>query len=507
MNRREYMKNFTLAAGGITLVNQLGQRASAAGGEERPNFLWIFAEDLSPDLGCYGHPLVKTPNIDKLAAEGARYTNAFASAPVCSASRSALMTGMYQTSIGAHQHRTKAGDGLKPLPENVKVLTEYFRAAGYFTCNAGVRDVGGRWTRRGKNDFNFEENDPFDGIDWRQCPQGQPFFAQVQCFEVHRDHRTGRFTRDPGNPINPDEVDLPPDYPDYPITRRDWADYLEYIQVFDKKIGAILKRLEDDGLADNTVVVFFGDHGRAHARGKQFLYDGGIHVPLTIRWPGHIKPGTVIDDLVSLIDVGPTCLRLAGIERPGHMEGRDTLGPDATKREYIVAARDRCDETYDRIRCVRTKRFKYIRNFFPNRPYMQFNSYRRCNYPVWTLLEILYVMGKLTPEQAQFAGPSRPAEELYDLRIDPHEVYNLAGDPKYKTDLEKLRGQLDTWIQTTGDQGENAEDQQFTAARFLERQAPRWNEWMNRRGLSPGITPMDYLKYWEKELGVAPTFG
>lgn len=238
-----------------------------------------------------------------------------------------------------------------------------------------MKQVQGKWTRKDKNDFNFIVNNPFDGTDWRQCKAGQPFFAQAQCFEVLRDHRTGRFTRDPENPIEPDKVKLPPYYPDYPITRRDWADYLEYIQIFDKKLGGILNRLEDNRLADNTVVVFFGDHGRAHARDKQFLYEGGIHVPLIIRWPGHIKPGTVVDDLVSLIDLGPTCLKLAGIEPPSHMEGQDFMGSDATKRQYIVAARDRCDETYDRIRCVRTKRLKYIRNFFPNCPYMQFNSF------------------------------------------------------------------------------------------------------------------------------------
>jgi len=506
MNRRHFLRNCAFTAEGIALSGQLSHLAYAAGKAERPNILWIIAEDLSPDLGCYGNRIVKTPNIDKLAAEGARYTRAFATAPVCSASRSAIMTGMYQTTIGVHQHRTKELDGLKPLPGNVKVLTDYFRAGGYFTCNASVRRVQGNWTRKGKNDFNFIAPNPFDGTDWRQCKEGQPFFAQTQCFEVHRDHRTGLFTRDAENPIDPDKVELPPYYPDYPITRRDWADYLEYIQIFDRKLGEILKRLEDDGLADNTIVVFFGDHGRAHARDKQFLYEGGIHVPLIIRWPGHIEPGTVVDDLVSLIDLGPTCLKLAGLEPPSHMEGRDFMGPDANKRQYIVAARDRCDETYDRIRCIRTNRFKYIRNFFPNRPYMQFNSYRKCNYPVWTLIEILHVMGKLTPEQAQFAGPSRPAEELYDLLNDPHEVRNLAGDPKYQTDLERLRATLDKWIKATGDKGEISEDQQLTAKRFMDRQSPVWARWMNMRGLSPDIAPMDYLKYWEKELGVAPTF-
>ena len=193
---------------------------------ERPNVLWIIAEDLSPDLGCWGNRLVKTPNIDRLAAEGLRCSRAYATSPVCSPVRSAFNTGMYQTSIGAHHHRTKEADGVQPLPHGVRLISEYFRDAGYFTSNANVRDVEGEWTEPGKLDFNFIVERPFDGTDWRQRKPGQPFFAQVQCFEVHRDHRTGRFARDPENPINPDAVDLPPYYPDYPLIRRDWADYL-----------------------------------------------------------------------------------------------------------------------------------------------------------------------------------------------------------------------------------------------------------------------------------------
>jgi uncharacterized sulfatase len=468
----------------------------------RPNILWIVAEDLCPDVGCYGHPLVKTPNIDALARQGVRFSQAFATAPVCSPARSAFNTGMYQTSIGAHHHRTKQADGVKPLPADVRLLSQHLRETGYFTSNANVRTVEADWTEVGKTDFNFTVERAFDGTDWRQRKSDQPFFAQAQCFEVHRNHQTGRFTSDPDNPIDPGKIQLPPYYPDYPLIRRDWGEYLEYIQVLDRKVGAILKRLEQDGLAENTVVFFFGDQGRAHARCKQFLYDGGLQVPFIMRWPSVSAPGTVDDQLVSLIDIVPTCMRMAGVEPPVAMQGRDVLASGGTGRQVVFAARDRCDETYDRIRCVRSRRFKYIRNYFPNRPYMQYNAYRRCGYPVWTLIEVLHTLGKLTPAQEQFAGAERPAEELYDLENDPSEVRNLATDPLFEKELARLRSTLDEWIAETGDQGETSEDQQYTARRFKDRQSPVWDDWMKLRGLSTAITPIDYLRYWEGEFGV-----
>jgi uncharacterized sulfatase len=490
MNRRDFMKRCALGAGGVLLSGGLRRFARAAGDSERPNVLWLIAEDFCPDLGCYGTPLVQTPNLDRLAAEGARFTNAFTTAPVCSASRSGFMTGMYQTSIGAHQHRTP---NRKPLPANVKVITDYFRAAGYFTSNC----AGGNWKRPGKTDFNFQATKPFDGTDWRQRKGGQPFYSQVNFGETHR-----TFVRDPECPIALDKVELPPYYPDHPITRRDWANYLECAQVLDRKVGAVLKRLEDDGLAGNTIVFFFGDNGRPHVRGKQFLYEGGIHVPLLVRWPGHVEPGTVVDDLVSAIDFGPTCMHLVGINPPGSMQGRVFLGPGASKREYVFAARDRCDETYDRIRCVRTRQFKHIRNFFPNFPYTQPNLYKQRQYPVLTLMQVLYAQGKLTPEQARFMAPYRPAEELYDLRNDPHEVHNVVNDPKCQAVLRELRAALNRWIEETGDQGEIPEDPRIAAEQFLTRHLPGTENAMRQRGLSPGFSPTEYLECWKRELGL-----
>jgi uncharacterized sulfatase len=488
MKRRQFLKKFALGAGGILATNKLTDIAHAAE-KERPNILWLIAEDLSPDLGCYGEQLVRTPNIDNLAREGARYTNTCVTGPVCSATRSAFMTAMHQTSIDCHNHRSHRYDGYR-LPEPVKVITEYFRRAGYFTSNC----AGLNFDKAGKTDFNFTADAPFNGTDWRQRKVGQPFYSQVNFSPTHRP-----FKRDPDNPIDWRKVNLPPYYPDHPLTRRDWADYLEYIQVLDKQVGQALKRLEEDGLTDNTIIFFFGDHGRPHVRDKQFLYEGGICVPLIIRWPGNIKPGTVADDLVSAIDFGPTCMALAGIDVPAYMQGQVFIGPDAKKRQYLFSARDRCDGTVDRIRCVRTKQFKYIRNFYPNRPYKQFNLYKKHEYPVWSLLDVLFIEGKLTPQQQLFMACVRPEEELYDLHSDPYEVNNLAEQAQHQETLKDLRAVLDKWIKDTGDLGGIAEDPAIGVKAF-EDVYEYYKPQLIERGLTVNSSPTEYVKFWEKHL-------
>ncbi|MGB2823856.1 MAG: sulfatase/phosphatase domain-containing protein, partial [Phycisphaerae bacterium] len=245
----------------------------------------------------------------------------------------------------------------------------------------------------------------------------------------------------------------------------------------DQKIGQYLKRLDEDGLADSTIVFYFGDHGRAHVRGKQWLYDGGIHIPFVVRWPGHIKPGTVTDELVSAIDFAPTCLKLAGAEPPKHMEGRVFLGPDRSKpREHIIAARDRCDETVDRIRCVRDKQYKYIRNFMPERPYTQKNAYKERAYPMLKVMKDLHAEGKLTPVQQLFMAERRPEEELYDIQADPWEVKDLAASPGHQDVLKKMRGILEAWIKETGDKGqfpEKPEPRQPAQGKRRERKAAK----------------------------------
>lgn len=453
----------------------------------QPNVLWIYGEDLSPDLGCYDTPAVQTPNIDHLAGEGTRFSNAFVTCPVCSPSRSALITGTYQTHFDAHNHRSNRE---KPLRDDMKLITDCFREAGYFTCNS----PGPPYNRRGKTDFNFQREQPFDGIDWSERAEGQPFYAQINIPDTHR-----VFKPDPGRPINPDDVELPPYYPEHPLIRKDWALYLESIQILDKKVGEILKRLDDEGLSDNTIVFFMSDHGRAHIRCKQFLYDGGIHIPLIVRWPGNVEAGTVSEALVSGVDLTPTTLSLTGIDIPSYVQGQIFLGSEATSRDAIFAARDRCDGTDDRIRCIRTHQYKLIRNYYPELPYMQFNGYKKLQYPPWTLIRILAEKGELSEAQQHFLQETRPAEELYDLRTDPHEVNNLADDKQYDAVRNDLNRKLDAWIDATGDMGETPESDEVTTY-WDENMAEKYSENMEKRGLSPDISDVDYLAWWKDKL-------
>ena len=453
----------------------------------QPNVLWIYGEDLSPDLACYGTPAVQTPNIDRLAGEGTLFSNAFVTCPVCSPSRSALITGTYQTHFDAHNHRSNRE---KPLRDDMKLITDCFREAGYFTCNS----PGPPYNRRGKTDFNFQREQPFDGIDWSERAEGQPFYAQINIPDTHR-----VFKPDPERPIDPDDVQLPPYYPDHPLTRKDWALYLESIQILDKKVGEILKRLDDEGLSENTIVFFMSDHGRAHIRCKQFLYDGGIHIPLIVRWPGNVEAGIISDELVSGVDFTPTTLSLTGIDIPNYMQGQIFLGSEATSRDAIFAARDRCDGTDDRIRCIRTHQYKLIRNYHPELPYMQFNAYKKLQYPLWTLIRVLSEKGELPEAQQHFLQQTRPAVELYDLQTDPHEVNNLADDKQYDAVRNDLSAKLDAWIKATGDMGETPESDEVTAY-WDENMAENYSDNMEKRGLSPDISDADYVAWWEQKL-------
>ena len=490
-DRRAFLRAGAGAAAGAFFSGCAAAGGLGRGKGKRPNILWITSEDTCPDMACYGGKPVETPNLDRLASEGIRFTRAYSTAPVCSPSRSAFMTGMYQTSIGAHNHRSHRRDGYTLSPP-VEVVTEYFRRAGYFTANVRTAAPGVRGS--GKTDFNFHVKKPFDGTDWNQRKKGQPFFAHLN---LHYTHRT--FRRDPLRPIDPRKVEIPPYYPDDPLTRRDWTDYLESIQLLDRQIGKILERLKKEGLEENTVVFYFGDHGRPHVRGKQWLYEGGIHVPLMVRWPGRLPAGKVSDALVSMVDFAPTSLALAGIEPPRHMQGVVFLGEKAVSRKFVFAARDRCDETVDRIRCVLDGRWKYIRNFMPDLPYTQFNAYKEGFYPVLPLLEVLHEQGKLTPAQELFMVSRKPEEELYDLEKDPSEIHNLAGDPAHAEKLGRYRGILERWIASTNDRGRIPEDPEVLAYwRQVARRRFRVN--MKRRGLPPDGPARARLAWWRRKL-------
>lgn len=419
----------------------------------RPNILWLIAEDFGPHLGCYGAKQVWTPNLDKLAAAGARYTRFFTTAPVCSPSRSAFMTGMYQTTIGAHNHRSHRDDGYS-LPEGVRVLTDWFRDAGYFTANVRVLPESCGFRGTGKTDWNFAyQGQAFDSDRWSDLKGRRPFFAQINFQETHRAFHAPKRA-------DPAQAELPPWTPDHPAAREDWAKYLDSATELDRKIGLVLQQLEADGLADNTVIVFFGDNGQSHVRGKQFCYDSGLRVPLIIRWPKDFpaprgfRPRTADDRLLAAIDLAPTMLALAGAPKPAKMQGEIFLGDHAVPaRQYVFGARDRCDETVFRFRTVREARYRYIRNFTPDRPFLQPNAYKERSYPVWNLLKELHAAGKLTPAQAALCAPTMPEEELYDLETDPHEINNLAQSPSHQEVRRRLRTALEKWIEESNDQG------------------------------------------------------
>ncbi len=420
----------------------------------RPNILWIIAEDIGPDLGCYGKPDACTPQLDCLASQGRLFRHAYSTSSICSPSRSALMTGMYQTAIGAHHHRSHRDDGYQ-LPAGVKLITQRLRDAGYFTANVVKFPAGVGFSGAGKTDWNFQPPaKPFDSDKWEELRKHQPFFAQVNLHETHRIYKKAGT-----NPTDPAKVTLPPYLPDHPVAREDWALYFDSMHALDEKVGAVLKLLETEGLSSNTIVFFFGDNGRECFRGKYFAYEQGCQVPLMVRWPARLPAGSVSDDLVSLIDVTATTLALAGVPVPAEMHGQAFLGPAAKRREYLFTALDRAGTKMDRVRTVRDARYKYIRNFFPDQPYLPpAMPYADETNPNFNLMRRLDSEGRLNAVQMKFMARSRPAEELYDLQTDPFELANLAGLPESKPVLERLRATVENWIVNTGDQGRSPED-------------------------------------------------
>jgi len=416
----------------------------------RPNILWIIAEDASPDIGCYGETVIMTPNLDRFSREGIRFTSCFSTAPVCSPSRSAIIAGMYQTTFGSHNHRSctdedKSGGSPEyfnsyKVPDSLKLIPELFTHAGYYVVN-GTLDY------RPKQDYNFlPPTNLYAGDDWKGRAPGQPFFAQIHLKggkdrSVKVEHST-----------DPAKVKLPPYYPDVPQLRQDWAEYLNSWVNTDREVGRILDRLDEEGLSDSTAVFFVTDHGISHLRGKQFLYDEGIHVPLLVRLPDKCSAGVVRSDLVNLFDIGPTSLELAGIPIPRYIQARPILAKDYQPRTQVFAARDRCDETVDLMRCVRTERWKYIRNFMSYVSHMQPNQYKDLK-DITRTMRKLDAEGKLDRLQHRIFAPTRPVEELYDLKNDPYETNNLAGQPDTQNVLQQLRGTLYRWMEDTRDVG------------------------------------------------------
>ena len=422
----------------------------------RPNILWILGDDLGVELGCYGFPLVHTPNMDRLAAEGVRFTQAHTTAPVCSASRSAFNVGLYQTTTDTHHHRSHRRTPY-PLTGGARLVTDRLRERGYFTAN--VLDIAPGVRGTGKTDFNFEAKQPFDGTHWNQRRPGQPFYAQVNFQAPHKGPAFTAARKQTGL-VDPAKVPLAPYWPDHPVVRDEVANYLDAVNLLDTQVGVLLEALGREGLLDSTVVFLFGDNGRCLIRGKQWLYQPGTNVPLLVRWPGELPKGVVREDPVSILDVTASTLAFASVPLPPVFHGRPLFG--GRPRDHVITARDRCDMTVDRIRCVRGRRYSYIRNFMPERPHTQFNEYIQKQYPTLGVLKDLHEKGRLTAAQALFMQPRKPEVEFYDRAIDPYEIDNLAGSPEHRKPVAEYAGMLERWVAETKDRGGEPETEPWS---------------------------------------------
>jgi uncharacterized sulfatase len=436
--------------------------------DPRLNIVWIVGEDLGPELGCYGDANALTPNLDRLAREGVRFTRAFTHAPVCAPSRSGLATGRYPTSVGTHHMRSTL---LKPPP----MFTDFLRSTGYLIC----------WPTRtpfGKTDFNFAvPPKAFDVVtDWtRAVPRDRPFFGFFNIETSHESQIRAPAPRQAQNLVSlspaerrdPKKMRVPAYHPDTPVVRRDLANYYDLVTAVDHKVEQVLKAVDDAGVADRTIVFFTGDHGRGLPRSKRWVYDSGTHVPLLVRWPGKIAAGSVRDDLVCFLDLSATALAVAGVDVPREFQGRVILGPKSQPAPtYVFAARDRMDETYDRIRAVRGERFHYIRNFHPELPYSQPITYAE-EMPTLKEWRRLHAEGNLSPVQDAFFAPTKPPEELYDTEADPDEVRNLVNESRYRNTVEEYRDALDRWMKATGDLGAVPEQELIRRGLLADRPA------------------------------------
>jgi len=440
-NRREFLLS-TAALGAPAILS--GQSA------KRPNIIWILAEDFSPDLGCYGNRIVRTPVLDRFASESVRFEHAFTTAPVCSASRSAFNTGFFQTTIGAHNHRSHREDGYR-LPQGVDVVSRHLQRAGYHTVNLkGEFSPGARGA--GKDDWNFNVDKPWDSSSLDGRPLDKPLYLQVNFSATHKGPAYVQARKEMAR-IPPESLPLPPYWPDHPVVRDEYANHLECTNLLDRQVGQLLEYLKTQNLLENTAIFFMGDHGQCLIRGKQWLYDAGTRVPLMAWYPGVWKAGEVRKDLVLSLDMTATTLALAGVQPERELHGQNLFGANHKPREVVMAARDRCDMTVDRIRSIRDHRYKLIRNFMPERPYTQYNEYIEKQYPTLGVMKTLHAEGKLNAVQQLFMQPRKPEWELYDLQNDRYEVKNLADDPKLAKVKQGLAAKLEKWIEDSGDMG------------------------------------------------------
>ncbi len=437
---------------------QGGRRSGRPGGEDsdmtttaRPNVLLIIGEDTGLHLGCYRDPDARTPNLDRLAAAGLRATHAFTHCPVCAPSRSGFVTGRYPYSFGSHQMRSTVVD---PPPMFTRAL----------------KDAGWRVSWPSKTDFNFDmrDRDISDKHDWQQLGLATtgPWLAYTNLGVTHESCMWPETVEGwhqelpalyqqlpPEHHHDPAGIRLPPYLPDVPEVRANIARHHDNTSVLDRQVGDILAQLDATGQAENTIVIFMVDHGAGIPRGKRWCYDLGVRLPLIVRWPGHIAPGTVHTGLVGWVDLAPQLLRWCGVELPEGLQGRPFLG---SGREFCFGGRDRMDEQFDRVRFARSPRWLYVRNFHPELPWAQRNLYME-KMPAMTAWRRLHAEGRLTPAQAAWFVRSKPVEEFYDCEADPWQVHNLAADPACAAELARHRQALEAHLAEVGDLGATPE--------------------------------------------------
>ena len=450
----------------ITTPSSLAQKIS-----KKPlNVVWISCEDMGPVLSAYGNKSVHTPNIDRLANEGIKYTNAYATVGVCAPSRFSIITGMYPARLGAHNMRTgdhnnfkwpediklkknkgvldKSGKNVPDYevvpPAYVKPFPEYLRAQGYYCVNDN------------KCDYQFNApftawDDVYGGGSYKNAPEGRPFFYVKNYYTTHESRIWLR--KDKPMTVAPSSVPVPDYYADIPIVREGIARKYSNIEALDKEVGILLDALEADGVMENSVIFFWSDHGGNLLRQKRAVGDSGLHVPLIIRYPDGYRAGETESRMVSLMDLGPTVLSLTGQKPPKYMDGKAFAGPfEEAPRDYIYGSADRFDESTDMQRSVLDGRYVYIKNFMPELPLIYRNRYRE-QIPMNKHLIELDAEGKLEGDAAYIFMKTKPLEELYDLNNDPYEVHNLANDPAHTEKLKLLRSQLSQWQASIKDRG------------------------------------------------------
>jgi len=424
---------------------------------QQPNILCLVCEDISPYLGCYGDPVALTPNLDKLASEGIRFTRMYSVSGVCAPSRNALITGMYPSSIGGNNMRTGNRRVVENVPDSLQVPPYECTPPSYVKCYTEfMREAGYYCTNNTKEDYQFKAprsawDESSRNAHWRNGPEGTPFFS---IFNFNRSHESQiwAWEQEPWI-IHPDSVEVPPYYPDTPPVRRDIARMHSNNTIMDREVGEIIAQLEEDGLLERTIIIFYSDHGGPMPRGKREVLETGTLVPFIVRFPGQEGAGSVVNDLCSFVDIPATILSLAGLEVPEYMHGQAFLGDQkSAPREYIFSARDRMDEWFDCRRAVRDERYRYIRNYRPDLgAYLDLDFRRSMN----TMQELLEGRDGETLNEAQkyWFRTDKEEEELYDLEQDPFELNNLAGDPEYRKVKARLSKVLDRWISGIDDKG------------------------------------------------------